>query len=139
MSRASIEGGATAIAVSGLQAQKKRIQVLAENIANANSTARTAGAEPYRRQIPVFKVEPMGEDQGVVMSGVKADPKPFPQAYDPGHPAANAAGYVMLPNVNSLAESLDLKQAMKAYEANLNVLDTQDAMEKSTLSILDKS
>lgn len=139
MSKASIEGGATAIAVSGLQAQKKRIQVLAENIANANSTARTAGGEPYRRQIPVFKVEPMGEDQGVVMSGVKADPKPFPQAYDPGHPAANAAGYVMLPNVNSLAESLDLKQAMKAYEANLNVLDTQDAMEKATLSILDKS
>ena len=80
----------------------------------------------------------VGEDEGVVLSGVKADPKPFPQAYDPGHPAANAAGYVLLPNVNSLAESLDLKQAMKAYEANLNVLDTQDAMEKATLSILDK-
>ncbi len=124
--------------MSGLQAQKKRIQILAENIANANSTARTPGGEPYRRQIPVFKVEPMGGDEGVVLSGVKADPKPFPQAYDPGHPAANAAGYVLLPNVNSLAESLDLKQAMKAYEANLNVLDTQDAMEKATLSILDK-
>ena len=133
-----IEGGSTAITVSGLQAQKKRIQILAENIANANSTARTPGGEPYRRQIPVFKVEPMGGDEGVVLSGVKADPKPFPQAYDPGHPAANAAGYVLLPNVNSLAESLDLKQAMKAYEANLNVLDTQDAMEKATLSILDK-
>ncbi|MCP9032863.1 flagellar basal body protein, partial [Klebsiella sp. SWET4] len=86
-----IEGGSTAIAVSGLQAQKKRIQILAENIANANSTARTAGGEPYRRQIPVFKVEQMGGDEGVVLSGVKADPKPFPQAYDPGHPAANAA------------------------------------------------
>ena len=133
-----IEGGSTAITVSGLQAQKKRIQILAENIANANSTARTPGGEPYRRQIPVFKVEPMGGDEGVVLSGVKADPKPFPQAYDPGHPAANAAGYVLLPNVNSLAASLDLKQAMKAYEANLNVLDTQDAMEKATLSILDK-
>ena len=138
MTKSSIEGGSTAITVSGLQAQKKRIQILAENIANANSTARTPGGEPYRRQIPVFKVEPMGGDEGVVLSGVKADPKPFPQAYDPGHPAANAAGYVLLPNVNSLAESLDLKQAMKAYEANLNVLDTQDAMEKATLSILDK-
>ena len=62
MTKSSIEGGSTAIAVSGLQAQKKRIQVLAENIANANSTARTAGGEPYRRQIPVFKVEPMGGD-----------------------------------------------------------------------------
>ncbi len=138
MTKSSIEGGSTAIAVSGLQAQKKRIQILAENIANANSTARTPGGEPYRRQIPVFKVEPMGGDEGVVLSGVKADLKPFPQAYDPGHPAANAAGYELLPNVNSLAESLDLKQAMKAYEANLNVLDTQDAMEKATLSILDK-
>nr|WP_295108338.1 flagellar basal body rod protein FlgC [uncultured Caulobacter sp.] len=137
MSKPSIEGGLTAIAVSGLQAQKKRIQILAENIANANSVAKTPGGEPYRRQVPMFKVEPMGDDKGVALSGVKGDPKPFPQHYDPGHPAANTAGYVQLPNVNSLAESLDLKQAMRAYEANLNVLDTQGAMEKSTLSLLD--
>ncbi|NQE65323.1 MULTISPECIES: flagellar basal body rod protein FlgC [unclassified Caulobacter] len=138
MSKPGIEGGSTAIAVSGLQAQKKRIQLLAENIANANSTARTAGGEPYRRQIPVFKVEELGDGKGVALSGVRLDPKPFPQAYDPGHPGANAAGYVLLPNVNSLAESLDLKQAMRAYEANLNVLENQDAMDASTLSILKK-
>ncbi|NQE64323.1 flagellar basal body rod protein FlgC [Caulobacter sp. RHG1] len=133
------DGGGAAIAASALRAQQGRMRVIAENIANANSTGSTPGSEPYRRQIPVFEVKDLGDGQGVEMSRVRPDPSPFSKAYEPGHPAANAAGYVLTPNVNGLAESLDMKQAMRSYEANLNVLENLDAMEKSTLSLLDKT
>jgi flagellar basal-body rod protein FlgC len=138
MTKSNIEGGAAGIAASGLKAQQARMRVLAENIANAASTARTPEGEPYRRQVPVFRVAMVGEERGVEMAGVKPDPSAFPKRYDPGHPAANAAGYVQLPNVSSLAEALDFKQAMRSYEANLNIMESQDAMDKATLSILNK-
>jgi len=70
------------------------------------------------------------------MAAVKPDPSPFTKSYDRGHPAADASGYVLLPNVNGLVEALDMKEAMRAYEANLNVLENQDAMEKRTLDLL---
>lgn len=70
------------------------------------------------------------------MAKVAADPSAFKQEYAPGHPAANAAGYVQMPNVNSLIEALDMKQAQRAYEANLNVLENEHAMEKRTLDLL---
>lgn len=131
------EGGVPAIAAMALKAQQARMRIIAENIANASSTGRTAGSEPYRRQVPMF--QPLKLEDGsksVQMVRVQADPSAFKQEYDPGHPAANAQGYVQLPNVDTLIEALDMKQAQRAYEANLNVLENQDAMEKRTLDLI---
>lgn len=138
MSRIDAGDGASAIAASALRAQQARMRIIAENLANADSTAATPGGEPYRRQVPVFRVKHMPDGNGVEMSGVRPDQTPFTKEYAPGNPAADKSGYVQLPNVNGMIEALDMKQAMRAYEANLNVLENQDAMEKSTLSLIQK-
>ena len=128
--------GISGIAASALKAEQARMRIIAENIANASSTASTPGGQPYRRQVPVFQVVKVEGGDGVRMSGVKPDLSAFSKAYQPGHPAADATGYVLLPNVDGLVEAMDMKSAMRAYEANLNVLETQDAMEKRTLDLL---
>lgn len=115
------------------------MRIIAENIANSDSTAQTPGGEPYRRQVPVFEPIETGAGQGVRLKEIQLDPSPFGKSYSPGSPAADAAGYVLMPNVNGLIEGLDMKQAMRAYEANLNVIETQDAMDKRTLSILTRT
>jgi len=130
--------GVEAIALSALRAQQARMRVIAENMANAGSTAATPGGEPYRRQAPVFTVAKVSGGHGVSMS-VRPDPKPFNKEYAPGNPAADGAGYISTPNVDSLIEAMDMKDAMRAYEANLNVLDTQGAMDTRTLSLLKSS
>ena len=127
-----------AIAASALQAQQGRMRVIAENIANANSTARTAGGDPYRRQVPVFKPAQVAGGEGVAMASVDPDRSDFRTEYDPGNPAADAKGYVKLPNVDTLVEALDMKEAQRAYEANMNVIETSRAMESRTLDILRK-
>ena len=125
-----------AVAASALKAQQARMRVIAENLANSNSTARTAGGEPYRRQIPVFTTSSVEGGEGVRMSKVEADPSAFKTAYEPGHPGADAAGYVKLPNVDSLVEAMDMRNAQRAYEANLNVIETSRAMQMRTLDLL---
>src|SRR3954468_1084604 len=127
-----------AIAASALKAQQGRMRVIAENIANANSTARTAGGDPYRRQVPVFKPTMVAGGEGVSMAQVDPDNSAFRTEYDPGNPAADAKGYVKLPNVDTLVEALDMKEAQRAYEANMNVIETSRAMEARTLDILRK-
>ena len=129
---------AMAVAASALKAQQSRMRVIAENIANAQSTARTAGGEPYRRQIPVFTPYKTDGGQGVRVARVEPDRKDFRSVYDPSHPSADAKGYVKLPNVDPLVEALDMKEAQRAYEANLNVIETARAMEQRTLDILKK-
>src|SRR5881275_1785727 len=114
------------IAASALRAQQARMRIIAENLANANSTARTPGGDPYRRQVPVFQPSEV------------ADPNAFKTAYQPGNPAADAQGYVKEPNVDPLIEALDLKEAQRAYEANLNVIETMRAMDSRTLDLLKK-
>jgi flagellar basal-body rod protein FlgC len=126
------------IAASALKAQQGRMRVIAENIANANSTARTPGGDPYRRQVPVFRPVNVAGGEGVAMARVEADQKDFRSEYDPGNPAADAKGYVKLPNVDTLVEALDMKEAQRAYEANMNVIETSRAMESRTLDILRK-
>lgn len=138
MSKIGSADDVSAIALSGLRAQQARMRIIAENLANSSSTSQTPGGQPYRRQVPVFEVERTAAGEGVRMKGVKPDPSSFGREYKPGHPAADAAGYVLTPNVDGLVEALDMKQAMRAYGANLNVLENQDAMEKSTLSLLKK-
>ncbi|WP_299016327.1 flagellar basal body rod protein FlgC [uncultured Caulobacter sp.] len=129
---------AMAVAASALRAQQGRMRVIAENIANANSTATTAGGDPYRRQLPIFRPTKVQGAEGVQMVRVDPDESAFKTEYDPGNPAADANGYVKLPNVNSLVEALDMKEAQRAYEANLNVIETARVMESRTLDILKK-
>ncbi|HEY1751839.1 MAG TPA: flagellar basal body rod protein FlgC [Caulobacteraceae bacterium] len=130
---------AMAVAASAMQAQQARMRVIAENIANADSTSQTAGGDPYRRQVPVFAPkQTTGGAQGVAMSHVVADQSPFGSEYAPGHPGADAKGYVKLPNVDPLVEALDMQEAQRAYQANLNVIETAREMDSSTLSILTK-
>lgn len=129
---------AMTVAASGLRAQQARMRIIAENLANANSTARTAGGDPYRRQIPVFEPKAVDGGQGVKMSRVEPDSTDFKSTYDPGNPAADAKGYVKLPNVDPLIEALDMKEAQRAYEANLNVIETARSMEQRTLDLLRK-
>ena len=127
---------AMAVAASALKAQQSRMRVIAENIANAQSTAPTAGGEPYRRQVPVFQAREIDGATGVTLAEVRPDMGDFRSEYDPSHPAANAEGYVKLPNVNTLIESLDMREAQRAYEANLNVVESARAMMSRTLDLL---
>ena len=131
-------GATQAIAATALRAQQARMRVIAENMANANSVSRDAGGDPYRRQVPVFTPIRTDGGQGVRVARVEPDRKDFRNVYDPGHPSADAAGYVKLPNVDTLVEALDMKEAQRAYEANLNVIETARAMEMRTLDILKK-
>ena len=126
------------VAASGMRAQQARMRIIAENLANANSTSRTAGGDPYRRQVPIFEPKAVDGGEGVRMSRVEGDQRAFRSTYDPGHPAANAEGYVSLPNVDPLIEALDMKEAQRAYEANLNVIETARSMEMRTLDLLKK-
>ncbi len=127
-----------AVAASALQAQQARMRIIAENIANADSTSQSPGGDPYRRQVPVFSPTTVagGAAKGVKMSRVVADQSDFTTEYAPGHPGADAKGYVKLPNVDPLMEALDMQEAQRAYQANVNVIETAREMDSSTLSIL---
>jgi flagellar basal-body rod protein FlgC len=128
-----------AAAASGLRAQQSRMRIIAENMANADSVSKNAGGDPYRRQMAVFTpVMLAGGIQGVAMTKVAPDPKPFPIQYQPGHPAADDKGNVKMPNVDPLMEAMDMRDAQRAYEANLNVIDTDKAMQTSLIQLLSK-
>lgn len=127
-----------AIAASGLRAQSGRMRVIAENIANAESTAQRPGGNPYRRKIPTFRSEMDRalEAQTMTMGKVRQDPSEFRTKYEPGHPAADANGYVKYPNVNSLVEMTDMREAQRSYEANLNVIGATRRMIQKTIDLL---
>ena len=131
-----VSGVAQSIAASALRAQQARMRIIAENLANADSTSKTAGGDPYRRQAPVFEPTKVGGGKGVRMSKVEPDQSAFRQEYDPGHPSADDKGYVKLPNVNSLVEAMDMRQAQRAYEANLNVIEAARSVQTSILALL---
>jgi len=126
------------ISASGMRAQSARMRIISENIANANSTAREAGGEPYRRQIPVFDTEldQVTGMQTIRMSDAIGDQTPFTLEYDPGHPAANEDGYVQTTNVQVLVEMMDMREAMRSYEANLNMIENHRRMQERTLDLL---
>lgn len=132
-------GASMAVATSALRAQQARMRIIAENIANADSTSKTPGGDPYRRQIPVFQPQRLSNGvQGVEMVKVEPDKTDFRSEYDPSHPSADAKGYVKLPNVDSLVEAMDMREAQRAYEANLNVIETARATQSRTLDLLRK-
>ena len=125
------------IAVSALRAQQGRMRIIAENLANADSTSKTPGGDPYRRQAPMFQATQIkGGGTGVKLAGSQPDRTPFNSSYDPGNPSADANGYVKTPNVDPLIEAMDARDAQRAYEANLNVIETVRAMDTHTLDLL---
>jgi flagellar basal-body rod protein FlgC len=126
------------IAATGLHAQNARMRIIAENLANADSTGKTAEEEPYRRRIPTFEAVMDSEAGGqiVEVGKIKLDMTDFESRYEPGHPAADDRGYVRYPNVNSLIETMDMREAQRTYEANLNVVTVTRSMLGRTLDIL---
>ena len=127
-----------AVAASGLKAQQGRMRVIAENIANADSTGSAPGADPYRRKVPTFAGRFSRElDASVVELGrVRRDTSAFRTRHEPGHPAADAGGQVKLPNVDTLVETVDMREAQRSYEANLNLVTATRRMMARTLDIL---
>lgn len=126
------------IATSGLRAQAGRMRVISENIANANSTAQTPGGDPYRRKVPTFSsaLDRTLDAQVVTLGRIRPDPTAFRVKHDPGNPAADASGDVRLPNVNSMVEMTDMRDAQRSYEANLNIISATRRMIQRTLDIL---
>jgi flagellar basal-body rod protein FlgC len=129
---------AMAIAASGLHAQIGRMEVISENIANADSTARNPGGEPYRRKVVTFtsELDRSLDAQVVKLGHVAADASDFTVKHEPGNPAADAKGDVKYPNVNALVEMTDLRDAQRSYESNLNVITATRRMLQRTLDIL---
>jgi flagellar basal-body rod protein FlgC len=126
------------IATSGLRAQAGRMRVISENIANADSTAATAGGDPYRRKVPTFssELDRTLDAQVVAMGKIRPDTTAFRVKHEPGNPAADAAGNVKYPNVNPLIEMTDMRDAQRSYEANLNIISATRRMVALTLNIL---
>ena len=126
------------IATSGLRAQAGRMRVISENIANAESTGPSAGADPYRRKIPTFssQLDRTLDAKVVSMGRVAPDNSAFRTKYEPSNPAADASGYVKYPNVNPLIEMTDMREAQRSYEANLNIIGATRRMIQRTLDIL---
>jgi flagellar basal-body rod protein FlgC len=127
-----------AIAAAGLRAQAGRMRVISENIANADSTPSTAGGDPYRRRIPTFTstLDQALGTQVVALGRVGTDSSDFPSKFEPGHPAADANGMVKYPNVNTMIEMTDMRDAQRSYDANVNVITATRTMIQRTLDIL---
>ena len=133
------------ISASGLTAERLRMDTIASNIANINTT-RTEEGGPYRRKIAVFQENLESEinkqtgtlertGKGIKAVGIIEDDSPLQSVYDPGHPDANEDGYVMMPNVNILNEMVDLITATRAYEANVTAVNATKSMMMKALEI----
>ena len=126
------------IAASGMHAQSARMTVIAENLANADSAGKTPNDVPYRRRIPTFRAvfdDELGATK-VAIGRPAMDMSDFQSRYEPGHPAADAKGYVKYPNVDPQIEAMDMREAQRTYEANLNVITATRDMLGQTLNIL---
>jgi flagellar basal-body rod protein FlgC len=126
------------IAYSGMTAETARLKVIAENLANADSTATTPGGDPYRRQVVTFTdvFDSAINAKRVKVAGVVPVSGAFAKRYEPNHPAADADGYVLTPNVNPITELMDMREAQRSYQANLNVIDAVKAMVSRTIDLL---
>ncbi|MBB2973797.1 flagellar basal body rod protein FlgC [Mesorhizobium sp. RMAD-H1] len=129
------------VAASGLDAQSTRLRIVAENMANAQSTGKTPDADPYRRKTVSFRteLERSTGTQEVRVAEVGTDSSPFVEEYDPSHPAADARGYVKYPNVNMVVEMADMREANRSYEANLQVIKQAREMIAMTIDLLRNS
>jgi flagellar basal-body rod protein FlgC len=123
---------------SGLEVQSMRIRIISENLANAQSTGSTPGSDPFRRKTITFgeELDRMSGATLVDVKGVQTDQSPFGLEFDPGNPAANAAGYVKMPNVNLILEMADMREANRSYESNLQVVKQAREMISMTIDLL---
>jgi flagellar basal-body rod protein FlgC len=114
------------------------MRIIAENLANADSAGKTPGADPYRRRLPTFQAMMDSEAGGeiVKVGKIAYDMSDFQSRFEPGHPAADKDGYVKYPNVDPLVEAMDMREAQRTYEANLNVVTVTRQMLGRTLDIL---
>ena len=131
---------AMAVAASGMRVQSDRMKVISENVANADSTSPTPGADPYRRKVPTVTSKFDRElGASMVESGKTINDKSeFRSQYDPGNPNADKQGYVKLPNVDPLIEIMDMREAQRSFEADLTVMDTTKQMLAKTVDLLNK-
>ncbi|MDR3438517.1 flagellar basal body rod protein FlgC [Telmatospirillum sp.] len=129
---------ASLIATSGMKAQSERMRVVSENLANADSLPTTPDATPYRRKIISFRnvLDKTAGADVVKVKKVDVDRSEFQKKYDPKHPAADSSGYVLAPNVNPLIELMDMREAQRSYEANLNVVSVSKSMLTKTVDML---
>lgn len=126
------------ISASGMDVQTTRLRVIAENLANADSTGSSPGADAYRRKTVSFETR-MDAALGTEVVRVRKigrDNGDLPMRYDPSHPAANADGYVKLSNVNTLIEMMDMREAERSYSANLSVMQATRSMLNRTIEML---
>jgi flagellar basal-body rod protein FlgC len=128
------------VAASGMRAQTERMKIISENIANANSTSPTKGGDPYRRKIATLTTDFDRELGASLVNAGKPlpDKSDFRNQYDPGNPNADKQGYVKLPNVDSLVEIMDMREAQRSYEADLSVMDSTKQMLAKTVDLLNK-
>lgn len=126
------------VAAAGMKVQGTRMRLVAQNLANADSTALKPGGEPYRRQTITFQNR-LDRELGietVQVARVGTDPSEFSKRFEPGHPAADGDGYVLTPNLNPLLEMMDLREAQRSFEANLNAMTLARTMVQRTIDLL---
>jgi len=130
--------GTLDISSSGMEAQSNRLRVIAENLANEDTTGSTPGADPYRRKTITFAevLDPQTGSQEVSVEKIGQDMSAFQMKYDPSHPAANAQGYVKMPNVNSFVEMMDMREAERSYSADVNAMQVTRSMLTRTIDLL---
>jgi flagellar basal-body rod protein FlgC len=118
------------ISAAGMNAQATRLRVVAENLANRDSTGESPGADPFRRKTVAFanRLDRALGANTVRVSRIGTAPGDFPRRHEPSHPAADADGYVRTPNIDSLVEMMDMREAQRSYSANLAVLETSRGM-----------
>lgn len=129
---------AMTVSAAGMKAQGTRLKVVAENLANANTTAETPGDMPYRRKVVTFQnmLDRQAGVDTVRVSKVDVDKSDFQRKFDPTHPSADSEGYVLMPNVNTLIEAMDMREAQRSYEANLSVIESTRMMLNRTVELL---
>ena len=126
------------ISAAGMRAQGTRLRVISENLANADSTGETPDDIPYRRQVVTFRNlfdRALGVER-IEVANVMDAPSQFNRRYEPGHPSADDDGYVLYPNVSTLVEMMDMREAQRSYEANLNAIEVARSMMSKTIELL---
>lgn len=126
------------VSAAGMDAQTTRLRVIAENIANQDTTGSTPGADAYRRKTITFEsaVDRAAGVNSVQVKAIGVDSSDLPLRYDPANPAANPQGYVKLPNVNTFIEVIDMREAERSYSANLSVMQATRSMLNKTIDLL---
>lgn len=129
---------ALALSARGMDVQTARLRTIAENLANQDTTGSAPGVEPYRRKLITFenRIDWALGTETVRVKSIAPDRGELPRRYDPSHPAADAAGYVRTPNVNSFVEVMDMREAQRSYSANLNVMEATRSMLTRTIDLL---